>query len=304
MKLFIGVDAGASHTEALVATESLDPLARATGAPGAVRPGAEAKAARAIADTAHEALGQVSVEASVASVVVGAAGAGADKPRTALKHALERALGVRAAIVVTTDAAIALEAAFPNAAGIVLSAGTGSIAFARDPAGREVRVGGHGWRAGDEGSAYWIAREALAAAVRGADGRGPATDLAPRLAAAATQADLEALVTWSVAAEPRDVAALAGVVDDVARTGDGAARGVVQSAARELVAHVTALLPRFTDEPAVPLVVTGGVLRAGTMVRKALEALLAKEHPQVRLATDEIDPPLGAVRLGVRGWGQ
>jgi N-acetylmuramic acid 6-phosphate etherase len=300
VRLIIGVDAGASHSEALVATESLDPLGRATGAPGAVRPGAEAKAARAIADTVHEALRQVSVETSVASVVVGAAGAGAEQPRAALRQALERALGVRAVIAVTTDAAIALEAAFPNAAGIVLSAGTGSIAFARDPAGCEARVGGHGWRAGDEGSAYWIAREALAAAVRGADGRGPTTGLGTRLATAARQADLERLVTWSVAAEPREVAALAPAVDEAARSGDGAAIDVVQGAARELAAHVAALLPPFRDEPTVPLAVAGGILRVGTMVRDALELVLAKEYPQVRVAQDEIDPPLGAVRLGRR----
>lgn len=299
VRLLIGVDAGASHTEALVCTESLEPLARATGAPGAVRAGQEPRAARAVADTVHAALARVSVEAPVAAVIVGAAGAAAEGSRAALEGALERALGVRATLRVTTDAAIALEAAFPGAPGILLSAGTGSIAFARDRKGDVVRVGGHGWRVGDEGSAYWIAREGLSAAVRGADGRAPVTDLGARLTAASGHAPLDALVAWSVTAEPRAIAALASVVEEAARAGDAAALAVVRRAADELAAHVAALLPPFADEPTVGLALTGGVLQPGTLVREALQTLLQEGHPRARVVKDEIDPPLGAVRLGV-----
>lgn len=304
VNLLVGVDAGASHSEALVATRALDPLARATGKPGAVRPGAETEAAHAIADTIHAALGRVGPEAGVGAIVVGVAGAAAEAPRLALTRALERAVGVRAPIAVTTDVAIALEAAFPDAPGIVLGAGTGSIAFARDASGCEVRAGGLGWRFGDEGSGYWIAREALSLVARAADGRAPSTLLAERLPAAAGQPDAASLITWARLAAPREVATLALPVEGAARAGDGPAGEIIDRAARELLLHVTALLRRLGDIRPIPLALTGGVLRRGTAVRQHLERLLADACPEVLVVDEEIDPPLGAVRLAARGVGR
>src|SRR6185295_19261309 len=56
-------------------------------------------------------------------------------------------------------------------------AGTGSIAYGRNAQGEAARAGGWGHMIGDEGSGYWIGREALAAVMRAADGRGPLTGL-------------------------------------------------------------------------------------------------------------------------------
>jgi N-acetylglucosamine kinase-like BadF-type ATPase len=303
VKLLVGVDAGASHTEALVATASLDPLARVTGKAGALRPGAESEAAHAIAETVHAALSRFGPEAHVGAIVVGAAGAAADVPRAALTAALERAVGVRAPIAVTTDVAIALEAAFPGSAGMVVSAGTGSIAFARDASGREVRVGGLGWRFGDEGGGYWIGREALSAVARAADGRGKTTQLTDRLLASTAQPSVAALITWARLAQPREVAALASVVQEAADGGDGPAAEIVDRAARELLLHVTTLLRGFVGARTVPLALTGGVLTPGSPVRQRLDRMLTHTYPAVRVVDEEIDPPLGAVRLAGRGVG-
>ena len=68
-------------------------------------------------------------------------------------------------------------------------AGTGSIVYGRNASGLAARAGGWGHMIGDEGSGYWIGREALAAVVRAADGRGPADAAHRRCARAFRVAD-------------------------------------------------------------------------------------------------------------------
>jgi N-acetylglucosamine kinase-like BadF-type ATPase len=78
---------------------------------------------------------------------------------------------------VVNDALIALVAGAGENPGVVLVAGTGSIAYGRDARGRAARAGGWGYLLGDEGSGFWIGRRALLSVVRHADGRGPFTML-------------------------------------------------------------------------------------------------------------------------------
>ena len=77
----------------------------------------------------------------------------------------------------TNDAAVALTGATAGGQGIIVIAGTGSIALGRDTAGRVVRAAGWGYIYGDEGSAFDIARQALRAALRMEEGWGPETSL-------------------------------------------------------------------------------------------------------------------------------
>ena len=98
------------------------------------------------------------------ALVVGAAGAGDTVIASALESAL-RAYFPRGTIVVHDDAEIALRAAVPHGDGVVLIAGTGSIAYAR--VGEEVhRAGGYGYLLGDDGSGFAIGRAALAQMLR------------------------------------------------------------------------------------------------------------------------------------------
>lgn len=67
------------------------------------------------------------------------------------------------------DSEIAHAGALDGEPGIVVIAGTGSVALAADSAGRRLQVGGWGYAFGDEGSAYWLARRAIARAMRARD---------------------------------------------------------------------------------------------------------------------------------------
>src|SRR4029453_18751567 len=105
--------------------------------------------------------------------------AGVDRPadEQVIRGSLRR-LGYRENARVVNDAAIALVAGAEERVGIVILAGTGSIAYGADRAGNTARSGGYGFLLADEGSGYWLGHQALRATVRSADGRGPHSLLA------------------------------------------------------------------------------------------------------------------------------
>src|SRR5207248_9614696 len=111
-----------------------------------------------------------------AAVCVGIAGVDRDDEARAVR-AIMRRVGYQSRVGVVNDALIALAAGAGDAPGIVVIAGTGSIVYGRKARDEAARAGGWGHIIGDEGSGYWIGREALAAVMRAVDGRGPATRL-------------------------------------------------------------------------------------------------------------------------------
>jgi N-acetylglucosamine kinase-like BadF-type ATPase len=234
------VDAGGTKTVAAVAQEGKE-LARETGPAGTVRPGRVLASATAIASTVRQALARVGKVR--ADKMVGA-GVGRDEERKAL-HAALRAEGIAAAVHITTDIEIALEAAYGKGPGIVLLAGTGSFAIARLADGSLKRQGGYGWQMGDEGSGYALGRSALTAAGRAFDGRGPATGLSVAILESARLGTFNELVRWSVTALPTEVAGLALPVLRLAREGDKVALELAEQSARDLVALVIPLLDSF-----------------------------------------------------------
>ena len=148
----VGVDGGGSSTRIYVADERAQVLFKAQGDGSAVRPGAEADSAELIGTLVRNAV----IDAEMGhllprALVVGVAGVGREAQKVALQQELER-LELADAVVVISDAEAAMEDAFAEGPGILLIAGTGSIAWGRSPAGTMQRCGGWGPVIGDEGS--------------------------------------------------------------------------------------------------------------------------------------------------------
>lgn len=291
--ILVGVDAGASHTEAALATPDGAVIVRERGAGGATGPGRADRAAGAIADTIGAALRRAGE--APAAVVVGAAGAGNEEERAGLEHALRATLGLPCPIAVTTDVHIALDAAFPGEAGIVIVAGTGSVALARDPAGRLRRTGGYGPHAGDDAGGYALAREALGRAARGHDRRDPAAaGLLHRLLATRGARTFGDLVQWAQSAGYAEIATLAVEVAAAAAAGDAIASAAVEACAERLAELAMPLAKPFApDAPRVAL--AGGLVQPGSPVREALERRLLNTIGDVQIMHEPVDPVAGAL---------
>ena len=234
MKYFLGVDGGQSGTTAVIGDENGHILGTGRGGPCnhvAAGEGRE-RLRRAITESvaAARAEARLAAEIRFAAACCGMSGGPEDK-----RSILEELLPADR-LVVTTDAAIALAGATESGRGIIVIAGTGSMAFGRNEAGFTARAGGWGYLFGDEGSAFDIVRQALRSSLRMEEGWGPATALRQKLLESASTATANQLMHRFYEPEwPRDrIAALAPMVDEAALEGDPVAREILQHAAVEL----------------------------------------------------------------------
>lgn len=295
--IIVGVDAGGSKTRA-VAWKDGEAVGQALGGAGAVRPGRALASAGVIAEQARRVLANAGV-LRAETLVVGAAGVGREAERRELGQAL-RGESVAERVMVVTDVELAQAAAFGDGPGIVLSAGTGSIAVGRDASGNTFRQGGYGWQMSDEGSGYAIGRLALVAVGRARDGRGDESSLTDELLRVQRCSGLDDLVRWSTTAAVGEVAALASVVLSAAAAGDAVAEGITAYAAGELAGLVTSLAVQVTEPRPVPVALTGSLLGPGSPLRDRVLALLAPVS-DVRAQQMPVDPLDGALHLAALG---
>ena len=301
--ILIGVDGGGSKTRVLIGDEMGNELARAEGARSAVRPGRADESAKVIAEVVREALSQAAMEGAVEPKVLycGIAGVGREIEQRSLQRALESE-ELAEEVVVEPDGMIALFDAFADGAGILLVAGTGSIAYGRGPKGNTMRCGGWGPNIGDEGSGAWIGRRALAIVGAATDGRERETALVGAILTATETDDAFGLIPWAAAADVRAVAGLATVVLATAAAGDARANSLVTLAAEELVTHLRSLATQlFGDERAsVSVAASGGLMRKGSLLRKRVEQRMRSAVPGAKLRQEEVIPERGALRAASR----
>jgi glucosamine kinase len=300
--LVIGVDAGGSRTRVAIADANGETIATSEREGGAVRPGEIERSASIIAAAVRDAL--ITLDPMLGTpraLCAGVAGVGRENERRALTEALlDESLADEVHVV--TDAEIALSDAFGEEAGIVLIAGTGSIAHGRGPAGALERVGGWGPFIGDEGGGYWIARRALSVVTAATDGREPDTSLVGAILTAAELDEVESLIPWAASASVSQIASLAPVVVASAEAGDLRANALLGLAAEELVLHVRTLARSlFEDErAAVQVALGGGLLDPGSALRRRVEHRLKSAVPGSKVHSAPIVAVRGAVRRAMQ----
>ncbi len=262
-----------------------DERGRAEAPGGPMRSGQGKEIAARLASLARPLLSRQGVVRADA-FVVGAAGTGRESERSELERALsdER---IAWQITVVTDAELARAAAFEGGPGVLLIAGTGSIAIGVDTRGQVARAGGLGWRLGDQGSAHWLGAKALEAIGAMSDRIGPVTHLAERIPAAVGVAGIAGLVRWSTTATVAQVAALGPTVVETANGGDPVATEIVDQAVRLL-----GRLASAAGAGPLPVALSGGLLAPGRPLRDRLIRELVTEHG-VTVLEAAVDPCRG-----------
>ncbi|MBV8729303.1 MAG: ATPase, partial [Acidobacteriia bacterium] len=231
MKFFLGIDGGQSSTTAVIGDETGRVLGTGIGGPcnHAVAEEGRERLRKTISESVADACRAAALDPAVrfAAACCGMSGGPDDK------RAILEAILPADRLVVTTDAAIALAGATESGRGIIVIAGTGSMAFGRNAAGASARAGGWGYLFGDEGSAFDIVRQALRFALRMEEGWGPVTVLRDRFLAASGCTTANELMHHFYDPDwPRDrIAALAPLVDQAAANGDQVAQEILQYAA-------------------------------------------------------------------------
>jgi N-acetylglucosamine kinase-like BadF-type ATPase len=215
--------------------------------------------------------------------------------------------GGRRSDLLVNDWRTAVTGAFIDEPGVTLTAGTGCVAAAQSVGGRRVvRVGGWGHVVDDRGSAYDIGRDALYAAMRDYDGRGPKTALLRlimrKLDASEPQGIIARVYAGHMAVS--EIASLSALVSEAAEGGDEVALEILREKGGilgELVVSAASSLRMLRTPFGVSL--NGGVFKAGRLILGPLEETIREAAPKARIVEPKLPPACGAVVLILRRAG-
>lgn len=295
----LGIDAGGTKTVCLLADDAGRVLAEARGGGANLQASGELEVEKVLYAVMEEAIGDRDVQPT--AICVGIAGVDRDADATAVRGIMRR-IGLKARTVVVNDALIALAAGAGEDSGVVIVAGTGSIAFGRDAAGRAARAGGWGYVLGDEGGGFWIGRTALNAVVRQFDGRGPRTMLTELVLAEMQLGSPSDLIhaVYAGGLHRYAIAAVAPVVQHGADAGDAVAADILSRAAVELSASAASVITRLGMRGELfPTLLAGGVFRGVPSLGERVATHLAEVAPRSEVRRLEVEPAVGAVRLAL-----
>lgn len=321
MDYFLGIDGGGTRTTAWLADERGKVLAKAVAGPSNPLKGGFEGCERELLQAARSAVAAVydgrrgrksavtaglprvgahsksrGVKPPLYAVVVGLAGVDRPPVHARILAWLRKSIPARHYLL-TSDAAIALHAAIGNAPGIMVISGTGSIAYAQDPAHHRVlSCGGWGIPFDDAGSGYEIGRQAIASALRDLDGRGGHTTLGKLICRELHLTDITEIIPKQLS--HKELAALFPIVQAAARRGDIWAKLILLGAANDLGELAAALARRLGwTRRSFRLVCSGGVFRSSTLVRNEFSRLVKKAAPRARIKLLRKQPVEGALAM-------
>ncbi len=299
MALYLGIDGGGTKTECAVGDE-FTLLGRGSAGSAKLTRVSEKEALNNLRAAIEQACAGAGISPSqISRACYGVAGVSnivnAERARRMAGEILD------CEIAIAGDMNVALEAAFSGGTGMVVIAGTGSIAYGCNQRGDTARAGGWGPTVSDEGSGEWIGRAAVALALRAHDA-GETTSFMPAIMNTWHLATYDDIVRYVASAPPPDFAALFPHVSAHAEKGDDLARGILLRAAGELaeICHIVLrrLWPSVTASAEVAM--SGGIFRNSSIVRQAFTDVVRGRRPHVRVALCERDPVEGALAMARR----
>ena len=302
MFLVLGIDGGGTKTEAIIADDKGNLLGKGIAGASNYHTVGLNNAMSVLVEAMNNAAVNAGLKTPVfKTACLGLAGVGRDTDRAVLMPEIKKIIPTQN-IILKHDAAIALAGATACQPGVVVLAGTGSMAFGMNKFGDERRAGGWGNILGDEGSAYYISRKALAAACRAYDNRVPKTELVDVLIKYFELKNFTDIVKKIYAEEssPQRIASLAPIVGDMAKADDRVAIDIMKDAAKELALLAKAVIVglNMADEK-FEVAVSGSVFKAGDILIKPFTKLIKAGSPKAQVIQPKFEPTMGAVLLAI-----
>jgi len=299
-RLYAGIDGGQSSTTALIADEGGRVIGRGGGGP-CNHVGTNEGRARffaAVGGSLDEACKMASLDSKAvafAAACLGFSGGAEDK------EAYARELIRSSKYKITHDAEIALSGATAGEPGIIIIAGTGSMAFGRNARGEHARAGGWGYIFGDEGGGFDLTRRALRAALQAEEGWGAPTMLRDLLLNATGAADADDLMHRFYKPEytRARIASFAPLVTQAAAAGDRVAIEILKRAGAKLAGLVEGVYKHlFPAGENVPVAYIGGAFRSAPLLADFAE--LVRVHIGSQIAAPRLSPAAGALLEALR----
>jgi len=297
MALIVGLDGGGTSTRCAVSEGGVILGRGCAGGCNIVRLG-ESIARQSIHAAIRQAFHAAAAEpARAEAACIGVAGSAVAHVRDSVHRIIAEVLACP--IQVVGDEEIAFEAFFGSGPGVLVIAGTGSIAFGRNSACVTAHAGGHGFIISDEGSGQWIGRTAVSACLRALDA-GTECALMPMLLRAFNVSSPGELIQAANAVPLADFSRLLPVVLEAEANGDPIAADVLSRAGSEL-AHISKSVAAKLeiDQSELRVAMAGGVFEHCELIRHEFERALHATHPLAVAAGIVREPLRGALALAL-----
>lgn len=306
MEYIVGVDGGGTKTVAVVTDTWLESIGIGISGPSNYHIVGLDFAKKQIKEAIASAIRSISAEVKEFVVAcLGLSGVGRQSDRELILPVVSEIFNCRN-IILKHDAEIALLGATGCQPGVVVIAGTGSIAFGMNYHGDTARSGGWGWLLGDEGGAYYIGHKALISACRSYDGRGEYTQLLPALLTHFRIKDLSELVRIIYSAnEVQAISELAPLVVSLARQGDHIAIQILREAGEELAICASAVIRKLNmmdDE--FTLAISGSVFNAGELILLPFKRMIHEVANGAKISVPLFPPVIGALLIALKELGE
>jgi glucosamine kinase len=297
MGVFLAIDAGGTKTDYVLADETRELARVRTGTIKRMRTDAETAAFNLDSGLDQlTALSGVTMQ-SITRTCIGTAGERVPLVSDWLRVAM--AARVSGELLLLGDVEIALDAAFPAQAGVLVLAGTGSNVAGRSGRGDLISAGGWGPALADQGSAQKIGLEGLRAGFLAKD-EGRSTRLLEDVMGFWHLTTLDLLIEYANRIPPPDFSKLTELVVRAAEMGDEVAAEVLSQEGESLAYLVRLVVRRLqhiacNHEWVPPIAFAGSVLEKVPLVRKALITAVKREFGHSRFLATIVDPVAGAV---------
>ncbi len=273
MNMYLGIDGGGTKTAALITDESGLPLGEGTGGPGNILLNSDEVLRTSIIEACFQAQQNANLPAGIPhfrSICAGVAGYTSETRRSEFDVLLRIEISADR-YRIEPDYLVAYWGATHGDPGIVVIAGTGSVAFGRNETGTTYRADGLGYLLGDRGSGFDLGLYALRHTLNQMK-EDRIDDLSAAVLAHTGSYRQSEIIQWLYGNfSPARVASLSPVVGQLAETGDSSARNLTSEMARRLrhtVKEVRHKLRLGRDVPVYPL---GGLWQLGKFFRSEFE---------------------------------
>jgi N-acetylglucosamine kinase-like BadF-type ATPase len=282
-KYYFGIDGGGTHSRIALTDGSGKVLALSEAGSTNIYSVSKDEVFKNISKLLDSAIKAAGIEkTSLAAGCIGSAGLGREGERKAFGMFFDTLLGPDFPVSLCNDGEILLCGALNGLEGYCLIAGTGSIALGRSLDGRIVRAGGHGYLLGDEGSASWTGKTAIARILRSAENRDLSTNMLGPVLSAAGLSEIGDLIKYvHHDADKAKIGALAPVVTAAGRMGDPLALDILHKGADELALLVKCVIDQSPYIKRKEIALAGGVMEHDEIVANRLKEILAGEFPDL-----------------------
>jgi glucosamine kinase len=302
MSYFLGIDAGATKTQAALARNE-EVLARVHGGSIKITRVGEEAAQRNLEEMLAALKRQSGVTLdSIGHTCVGLSGNAIASVVEWVWNALAAHVG--GTIFIRGDEEIALDAAFQGGRGILAIAGTGSHIMGRTCGGEMFRTGGWGAVLSDQGAGSRIGLLAVRAVLHAVDA-GEQTSMLPAVHAAWGTHTLEGIVDLGNRMPGPDFSQLAPIVARCSAEGDSTAHQVLLQSGEELADLVLLAVRKGSalEKCELPLgasmpwtvAYTGSAIEKISALRETMIAAILREQPATKFQSNAADPVLGAL---------